>query len=68
MNTINSWKSKTKQKAKFEITIRISTITLFEINIDLSKKSYSFMLLNPYTKVNSLLTEILCANGSCPIF
>jgi len=68
MNTINSWKSKTKQKDKFEITIRISTITLFEINIDLSKKSYSFMLLNPYTKVNSLLTEILCANGSCPIF
>jgi len=23
---------------------------------------------NPYIKVNTLLTEILCANGSCPIF
>jgi hypothetical protein len=25
-------------------------------------------IINPYNKVNSLLTEILCANGSCPIF
>jgi len=25
-------------------------------------------IVNPYIKVNSLLTEILCANGSCPIF
>lgn len=24
--------------------------------------------INPYSKVNSLITEILCANGSCPIF
>ena len=24
--------------------------------------------LDDYGKVNSLLTEILCANGSCPIF
>ena len=23
---------------------------------------------NPYDKVNSVITEILCANGSCPIF
>jgi hypothetical protein len=23
---------------------------------------------NPYTKVNSIITDILCANGSCPIF
>jgi hypothetical protein len=23
---------------------------------------------NPYAKVNSVITEILCANGSCPIF
>ena len=22
---------------------------------------------NPYTKVNNIITEILCANGSCPI-
>jgi len=25
-------------------------------------------LIYPYDKVNSLLTEILCANGTCPIF
>jgi hypothetical protein len=24
--------------------------------------------INPYNKVNSLVTEILCANGTCPIF
>jgi len=23
---------------------------------------------NPYFKINSIITEILCANGSCPIF
>jgi hypothetical protein len=23
---------------------------------------------NSYVKVNSILTEILCANGTCPIF
>jgi hypothetical protein len=24
--------------------------------------------INPYNKVNSIITEILCSNGSCPIF
>jgi hypothetical protein len=24
--------------------------------------------LNPYNRVNSLITEILCSKGSCPIF
>jgi hypothetical protein len=24
--------------------------------------------VNPYNKVNSIITEILCSNGSCPIF
>ena len=24
--------------------------------------------LNPYNKVNSIVTEILCSKGSCPIF
>ena len=23
---------------------------------------------NPYTKINTIVTEILCANGNCPIF
>ena len=26
------------------------------------------ILQNPYLKANSIITEILCANGSCPIF
>ncbi len=46
MNITNSWKSKVKQKDKIEITLRISMITILEINIDFSKKSYNFMLLN----------------------
>ena len=25
-------------------------------------------ILNPYSKANSIVTEILCANGNCPIF
>jgi len=24
--------------------------------------------LNPYTKINNIVTEILCANGNCPLF
>jgi len=24
--------------------------------------------INPYLKANSIVTEILCANGNCPIF
>ena len=23
---------------------------------------------NPYAKINSIVTEILCANGNCPMF
>jgi hypothetical protein len=25
-------------------------------------------IINPYNKVNSIITEILCSNGTCPIF
>lgn len=32
------------------------------LNENLSIKS------NPYSKVNSIITDILCANGTCPIF
>lgn len=46
MKTINSWTSKVKQKDKFEIIIRISTVTIFELNIDLSKKTYKLVLFN----------------------
>ena len=33
----------------------------------LVKEGLEFKSSNPYTKVNSIITEILCANGSCPI-
>ena len=25
-------------------------------------------IINPYAKANNIVTEILCANGNCPIF
>ena len=28
----------------------------------------SLGIKDPYSKVNSIVTEILCANGTCPIF
>jgi hypothetical protein len=31
-------------------------------------ESFNPQLKNKYNKVNSIITEILCANGSCPIF
>ena len=24
--------------------------------------------INPYAKINNIVTEILCANGNCPMF
>ena len=33
----------------------------------LVKEGLEFKSANVYTKVNSIITEILCANGSCPI-
>jgi hypothetical protein len=46
MKIINSWKSKVKQFDKFEITVRISILTIFELNIDFSEKSYRLIILN----------------------
>jgi hypothetical protein len=34
----------------------------------LVKEGLDFSTQNKYAKVNSIVTEILCANGSCPIF
>jgi hypothetical protein len=36
--------------------------------MQLVKEGKENNIINPYAKVNTLLTEILCANGSCPIF
>jgi hypothetical protein len=46
MKTINSWKSKVKQSDKIDITVRISSLSIFELNIDFSKKSYRLVILN----------------------
>ncbi len=34
----------------------------------LVKEGLTIPTLSPYKKVNNIITEILCANGSCPIF
>ena len=46
MKTINSWKSKVKQSDKIDITVRISSLSVFELNIDFSKKFYRLVILN----------------------
>jgi hypothetical protein len=40
---------------------------MYLVKEGLNESSDSF-LQNKYSKVNSIITEILCANGSCPIF
>ena len=35
---------------------------------DMINESKSHKQHNPYSKVNSIITDILCANGTCPIF
>ncbi len=46
MTIINSWKSKVKQLDKIDIIIRISSVSLFELKIDVSRKYYRLMILN----------------------
>jgi hypothetical protein len=46
MKIINSWTSRVKQPDKFEITVRISILTVFELNVDLSRKFYKLVLFN----------------------
>ena len=46
MNFINSWKSKNKQLDKFTILCRLSSLTIFELSIDFSAKTYRLVLLN----------------------
>jgi hypothetical protein len=36
--------------------------------MQLVKEGKENLLENKFAKVNSLLTEILCANGTCPVF
>jgi hypothetical protein len=46
MKLVNSWRSIRKQKDKFELMFRISTVTIFELSIDISDKSTRFVLFN----------------------
>lgn len=45
-NLINSWKSPNKQSDKLIINFRIATLTIFELSIDISRRSFRIMLLN----------------------
>ena len=36
--------------------------------MNLVKEGKQHITTNKYIKVNSVITEILCANGTCPIF
>lgn len=46
MKLINSWKAIRKQKDKFEFTLRISKLTIFEISVDISSKTTKLIFLN----------------------
>ncbi len=46
MKLINSWTSTRKQKDKFEFTLRIGKLTVFEISVDISSKSTKLIFLN----------------------
>ena len=46
MKFTNSWKAINAQHDKFRLMCRVSSLTLFEINIDFSSKLYKFVLFN----------------------
>lgn len=46
MKLVNSWTSTRKQKDKFEFTLRIGKLTIFEISIDISSKTTKLVFLN----------------------
>lgn len=42
----NNWRSKNKQWDKFIIKLRISTVDIFSLEIDISREFYMITLLN----------------------
>jgi hypothetical protein len=46
MKLVNSWTSTRKQKDKFEFTLRIGKLTVFEISMDISSKTTKLIFLN----------------------
>lgn len=46
MNYVNAWKAGAKQKDKTSFELRFGKLTIIEISLDWSKKSWKFMLIN----------------------
>jgi hypothetical protein len=46
MQLKNSWRSKSKQWDKIQINVRISAITIFNLDIDFSTKKFSLSIMN----------------------
>jgi hypothetical protein len=46
MKFTNSWKAINAQHDKLRIVARVSSLTLFEVNIDVSSKVYKLVLFN----------------------
>ena len=42
----NSWKSNTKQWDKLQINIRLGAVTVFNLDIDWSKRKFSLSVMN----------------------
>jgi len=42
----NGWSSLRKQWDKAELKVRISALTIFELNIDISQRNLKIMILN----------------------
>ena len=46
MKFTNSWKAINAQRDKLRIVVRVSSLTLFELNIDFSSKLYKLTIFN----------------------
>ena len=46
MKFTNSWKAINAQHDKLKIAVRVSSLTLLEVNIDVSSKVYKLVLFN----------------------
>ena len=46
MKFTNSWKAINAQRDKIRIVVRVSSLTLLEVNIDISSKIYKLVLFN----------------------
>ena len=46
MKFTNSWKAINAQRDKIRIVVRVSSLTLLEVNIDISSKAYKLVLFN----------------------